>query len=174
LAWATTLPYAKETRQSYGKFNSTPGIGGNITWTPNSNFKLLTNNYYGTDAAGIPDRKRFHSDNSILVRYYNKPKSNGITKMAFSLTGDFGFEKGSGVNGFKDGDSIQGPAQYFASAMFYNRIWFAFASRTCQRTDQSLHGQHTYSFYEKMGMTITANTKAGYGPDLDKYVMTQK
>jgi hypothetical protein len=45
--------------------------------------------------------------------------------MAFSLTGDIGFEKGGGVNGFKSGDSIQGPAQYFASAMFYNRIWFA-------------------------------------------------
>lgn len=111
--------------QSYGKFNSMPGIGGNITWTPNSNLKLLTNNYYGTDAAGIPDRKRFHSDNSILVRYYNKPNAKGITKMAFSLTGDFGFEKGGGVNGFRDGDSSQGPAQYFASAMFYNRIWFA-------------------------------------------------
>jgi len=111
--------------QSYGKFNSLPGIGGNITWIPNSNFKLLTNNYYGNDASGIPDRKRFHSDNSLLVRYYNKPMSNGITKIAFSLTGDFGFEKGGGVNGFKDGNSIQGPAQYFASAMFYNRIWFA-------------------------------------------------
>ena len=33
--------------------------------------------------------------------------------------------------------------------------------------------QHTYSFYEKMGMTITANIKAGYGPDLDRYDMTQ-
>ncbi|MCE2711876.1 MAG: GNAT family N-acetyltransferase [Cryomorphaceae bacterium] len=33
--------------------------------------------------------------------------------------------------------------------------------------------QHTYSFYEKMGMTITAKIKAGYGPDLDKYDMTQ-
>ena len=32
--------------------------------------------------------------------------------------------------------------------------------------------QHTYSFYEKMGMTITAILKAGYGPDLDKYEMT--
>ena len=45
--------------------------------------------------------------------------------MAFSLTGDFGFEKGGGVNGLHDGDSIQGPAQYFASVMFYNRVWFA-------------------------------------------------
>ena len=110
--------------QSYGAFNNMPGFGGNITWMPNSNIKLLTNDYYGTDAAGLPGRHRFHSDNSLLVRYYNNPKSNGITKMAFSLTGDLGFEKGAGVNGFKNGDSVQGPAQYFASLMFYNRIWF--------------------------------------------------
>jgi hypothetical protein len=111
--------------QSYGKFNSMPGLGGNITWIPNSNVKLLTNNYFGTDAAGIQDRKRFHSDNSILVRYYNNPNSSRISRMAFSFTGDFGFEKGGGVNGFNNNDSGAGPAQYFASAMFYNRIWFA-------------------------------------------------
>ncbi|MES1223754.1 MAG: outer membrane beta-barrel protein, partial [Bacteroidota bacterium] len=111
--------------QSYGKFNSMPGLGGNITWVPNSNVKLLTNDYYGTDAGGLADRKRFHSDNSLLVRYFNKPDSKGISRAAFSLTADIGYEKGGGVNGFKDGDSLQGPAQYFASAMFYNRIWFA-------------------------------------------------
>jgi len=111
--------------QSYGKFNSMPGVGFNLTWMPNSNLKLLTNNYFGTDAGGLPDRKRFHSDNSFLVRYYDRPLSSGISKMAFSLTGDLGFEKGAGVNGFSNGDSTQGPAQYFLSAMFYNRIWFA-------------------------------------------------
>ena len=111
--------------QSYGKFNAMPGIGGNITYAPNNNLKMLTNNYYGSDAAGIPNRKRFHSDNSLLVRYYNNPKSSGINQMAFSFTTDIGYEKGGGVNGFKNGDSTQGPAQYFLSAMFYNRIWFA-------------------------------------------------
>lgn len=110
--------------QSYGKFNSMPGMGGNITWTPNSNLKLLTNNYYGTDAAGISDRKRFHSDNSFLMRYFNAPSSKGISKMAFSATVDFGYEKGGGVNGFKAGDSINGPSQYFTSIMVYHRIWF--------------------------------------------------
>lgn len=109
--------------QSYGKFNSMPGFGGNITWCPGDNFKILTNNYYGTDAAGLPDRKRFHSDNSMLVRYYNNPESKGISRMAFSLTGDFGFEKGGGVVGF-NGDSIT-PSQNFVSGMIYNRIWFA-------------------------------------------------
>jgi hypothetical protein len=111
--------------QSYGKFNTMPGVGANISWMPSSNLKMLTNDYYGTDAAGLPGRKRFHSDNSILIRYFNNPLSAGISKMAFSLTGDIGYEKGDGVNGFKSGNALQGPAQYFASAMFYNRIWFA-------------------------------------------------
>lgn len=110
--------------QSYGKFNKMPGFGTNITWMPNSNFKILTNDYYGTDAGGLPGRKRFHSDNSVLFRYYNKPQSKGISRMAFSLTGDIGFEKGDGVNAFKD-DDAKGYAQYFISYMFYNRMWFA-------------------------------------------------
>lgn len=111
--------------QSYGKFNSMPGFGGNITWCPNEKLKVITNNYIGTDAAGIENRKRFHSDNSFLLRYFSKPNTTGITKMAFSLTGDIGFEKGGGVNGFVRGDSLNGPEQYFVSAMIYNRIWFA-------------------------------------------------
>ena len=117
--------------QSYGMFNKQPGLGGNITWCPNENIKMLTNDYYGADAALVPGRKRFHSDNSLLVRYLNRPKSRGISKMAFSLTADLGFEKGPGsaygapVNGFKNGDAAHGPAQYFGSVMFYNRMWFA-------------------------------------------------
>jgi hypothetical protein len=109
--------------QSYGKFNRMPGLGANITWMPNSNLKLLTNDYYGADAAGIPGRKRFHSDNSLLYRYYNKKKSTGLSQAALSFTIDLGSEKGGGVNGFKTGDSTK-PAQYFLSAMLYNRLWF--------------------------------------------------
>ena len=110
--------------QSYGMFNAMPGLGGNITWIPNENVKLLTNDYYGSDAAGLQGRHRFHSDNSFLWRYYKKPaKANGINQMALSLTGDIGYEKGDGVNGFDNSDP-NNPAQYFASAMIYNRIWF--------------------------------------------------
>ncbi len=108
--------------QSYGKFNSMPGFGTNITWCPNENVKLLTNDYYGSDAALIPDRKRFHSDNSLLVRYYKHKKARGISQMAFSLTGDIGFENGGGVKAF-NGDSTT-PSQHFMSAMVYNRVWF--------------------------------------------------
>lgn len=109
--------------QSYGKFNSMPGIGGNITWCPNEAVKLLTNDYYGTDATGLKNRVRFHSDNSLLVRYFNQPKSRGISKAAFSTTFDIGFEKGDGVNGFNN-NNPNIPAQYFVSGMIYNRVWF--------------------------------------------------
>lgn len=112
--------------QSYGKFNTQPGIGGSITYlSGDSRLKLISNNYYGSDAAGLPARKRFHSDNSGLFRYYNRPQSKGLSRMAFSLTGDIGSEKGGGVNGFKKGDSVHGPSQYFASLMMYHRVWFA-------------------------------------------------
>ncbi len=110
--------------QSYGKFNSMPGFGFNLTYIPRESIKVLTNNYFGTDAALLGERMRFHSDNSLLVRYYHQPKKKrGITKMAFSFTGDLGFEQGGGVSGFNNSNP-NAPAQYFASAMAYNRVWF--------------------------------------------------
>ena len=116
--------------QSYGSFNALPGLGCNITWCPKESIKLLTNDYWGTDAAGLLGRHRFHSDNSFLYRYYNHPASKGISRMAFSSTFDIGFEKGDGVNAFTNDTAAnspthKGPAQYFVSWMVYNKIWFA-------------------------------------------------
>lgn len=37
--------------------------------------------------------------------------------MEFGITGDVGFEKGGGVNGYNDSDP-NNPAQYFLSATF--------------------------------------------------------
>lgn len=102
--------------QSYGKFNSMPGLGFNVTYAPKESVKLLTNNYFGTDAAGLSQRKRFHSDNSFLVRYYNQPTATGVSRMAFSTTVDVSFESGDGVRGF-NGNS-ETPSQYFLSGMF--------------------------------------------------------
>lgn len=111
--------------QSYGKFNHLPGFGGSFTYlSSNSNVKLITNNYYGADAAGIPGRRRFHSDNSFLLRYVNRPTEKGVSRMALSLTVDVGSERGGGVNGFDESDPLV-PAQYFLSMMLYNRIWFS-------------------------------------------------
>jgi Putative beta-barrel porin-2, OmpL-like. bbp2 len=111
--------------QSYGMFNALPGLGANVTYMPKEYIKMLTNDYYGTDAAGLYGRHRFHSDNSFYLRYFQGSKSKGVNRAAFTVTGDVGFEKGDGVNGFNNSDPVNNPAQYFVSFMAYNHIWFA-------------------------------------------------
>jgi len=56
--------------QSYGKFNSTPGVGLQVLWRPNGSFSLLGNQYYGKDTLGNSDRKRFHTDDSVMMKYH--------------------------------------------------------------------------------------------------------
>jgi len=107
--------------QSYGMFNEAPGLGVQILWRPNGSVSVLGNQYYGKDWLGLPDRWRVHSDNSLTLKYYDRPGS-GFDKGAFSLTVDAGCESGAGVS--CQGDDAN-PAQYFLGFMFYNRSWFA-------------------------------------------------
>ena len=86
--------------QSYGKFNELPGAGVSILYAPREWMKFVSNNYVGTDTQDHPGRVRFHSDSSLLFRYYNHPNSNGISRGAFSVTFDLGFEQGDGVAAF--------------------------------------------------------------------------
>src|SRR6202166_1150753 len=108
--------------QSYGRFNNRPGIGGQILWRPNGWLEILGNQYaLGEEALGNPGRVRYHSDDSIEVKYYDQP-GPGLDKMAFSLTGDIGCEHGGGVS--CAGGSKKGPKQSFLGYMLYNRFWF--------------------------------------------------
>jgi hypothetical protein len=105
--------------QSYGRFNSAPGIGLQIAWRPNGNLSFVFNQYFGTDTLGIKDRLRIHTDDSVQVKYLDTPK-DFISKAAFTFTVDAGCEFGGGVS-CTGGDS---PAQYFVGAMAYHRLWF--------------------------------------------------
>ena len=108
--------------QSYGRFNHRPGIGGQILWRPNGWFSFVGNQYaLGEDALGVPGRVRYHTDDSIQVKYYDNP-SRFLDKMAFSFTGDMGCEHGGGVS--CDTNSAKGPKQSFLGYMIYNRFWF--------------------------------------------------
>src|SRR6202142_2993678 len=108
--------------QSYASANRKPGLGGQIKWTPTGWINIISNNYgLGEDDLFIKGRSRIHTDNSIEIKYYDKPESN-LSKMAFSLTGDLGCEYGSGVS--CHGDTKGGPKQSFIGYMFYNRFWF--------------------------------------------------
>jgi hypothetical protein len=106
--------------QSYGMFNEQPGVGLQVLYRPVGMVSMLSNNYYGADWLGIPDRKRVHSDNSLTLKYFERATSSGWSKGAFSLTVDAGCETGGGVSCFGGSD----PKQSFLGFMLYNRSWF--------------------------------------------------
>src|SRR3984957_12994750 len=69
--------------QSYGRFNNRPGIGAQILWRPNGKFELLGNQYIlGEDTLNVPGRVRYHTDDSIEYKYYDRPGAF-VDKMAF-------------------------------------------------------------------------------------------
>jgi hypothetical protein len=108
--------------QSYGRFNHRPGFGMQILYRPNGWLSVLGNQYaFGEETLGVPGRVRYHTDDSLEIKYYDKP-DNFLSKAAFSLTGDMGCEHGGGVS--CAGNSKKGPKQSFLGYMFYNRLWF--------------------------------------------------
>jgi len=114
--------------QSYARPNGRLGLGGQILWRPTPWLSIIANNYgAGADAVGIPNRTRYHTDDSVEVKYYDHAE-RFLDKMAFSLTGDAGCETGGGVNcttNKKDAaGNIIAYKQSFLGFMLYNRWWF--------------------------------------------------
>ena len=114
--------------QSYARPNGRLGLGGQVLWRPTPWLSIISNNYgLGADALGIPNRTRYHTDDSVEVKYYDRPE-RFLDKMAFSLTGDAGCESGGGVNcttNKKDAaGNIIAYKQSFLGFMLYNRWWF--------------------------------------------------
>ncbi len=119
--------------QSYNRFNGHPGLGGQLKWTPKEWLNVIANQYgVGNDNIGLPNRGRYHTDNSIEVKYYDKAApGNGIDKMAFTFTADAGCETGDGVTchgghgAYNPVTGNGGPAQFFLGWMAYDRTWWA-------------------------------------------------
>ena len=108
--------------QSYARANGHHGFGGQILYRPYEWLSMVFNNYgNGTDTLGNPARVRLHTDDSIEVRYYSNPQRNGVSKAAFSFTGDLGCEYGGGVTCH---GGAGGPKQAFLGWMLYDRTWF--------------------------------------------------
>lgn len=100
--------------QAYGKLDQAPGLGMQIRWAPTDSFVFVGNQYGGTDTLGNEDRLRFHTDDSVMVKYC-EDKGGPFSKAAVSFTFDAGCEEGGGVS---CGD------QYFLGFMAYHRAWF--------------------------------------------------
>jgi Putative beta-barrel porin-2, OmpL-like. bbp2 len=113
--------------QSYARPNGRLGLGGQILWRPTPWLSIISNNYgVGADAVGIPNRTRYHTDDSVEVKYYDHPE-HFLDKMAFSFTADAGCESGGGANcttNKKDAaGNIIAYKQSFLGFMLYNRWW---------------------------------------------------
>jgi hypothetical protein len=110
-------PWVMNGFQTYGKWNKNSAIGLSNYYRPHEWLAFVASFYYGTDTKDNPDRKRFHHDDSILVRYFNRPGAAGISKMAVSMNNHYGFETG-GINPFP------GRKAYMAGTSIANRVWF--------------------------------------------------
>lgn len=120
-------PWVVNGWQSYARPNGRLGFGGQILWRPTPWLSIITNNYgAGADAVGIPNRTRYHTDDSVQVKYYDHPE-RFLDKIAFSLTGDAGCETGGGVDCTTNKKTAAGNIiaykQSFLGFMLYNRWW---------------------------------------------------
>ena len=106
--------------QTYGKANEDPGLGLQVLYRPNGWLSVLGNQYWGHDTLGNPRRQRWHTDDSVEVKYWDRPKAE-ISKAAFSVTVDAGCEEGGGVSCWGSGNR---PKQDFLGFMVYDRTWF--------------------------------------------------
>jgi hypothetical protein len=100
--------------QSYGMFNERPGVGLQVLYRPTGWFSILGNQYYGADTLSNNDRTRLHTDDSVMVKYYEN-QGAVLSKAAASFTVDAGCENGGGVSCGN---------QNFLGFMAYNRLWF--------------------------------------------------
>jgi hypothetical protein len=100
---------------------------------------VISNNYVGPDNADSPDCIKYHTDDSVVVKYFDDPKAS-IDKMAFSITADAGMQQGPlymGVGsagtttaaglvvGPNDFLNVNSDTERFLGAMAYDRTWFA-------------------------------------------------
>ncbi len=111
--------------QTYNSFGRSPGVGSSTYWRPNENLQLVMNYYLGRDTQN-PDtlgnqsnRIRFHTDNSVVARYYKNPGSKGISQCAISMNNHYGFQKGMDA-----GDTVTAKQHFMYGTSIANRIWF--------------------------------------------------
>src|SRR5580658_3367772 len=137
--------------QSYAKYNSHPGVGGQILWIPNDVFRLVLNSYsIGQDnlasgsglpanggnpnaAIGLPNPNgtyvnyanvtRVHEDDSIEWKYYDARDSAGTVAGISKMATSFTWDVGCEYGGGVH--CSHGPnKENFIGAMLYDRTWF--------------------------------------------------
>jgi hypothetical protein len=137
--------------QSYAKYNSHPGVGGQILWVPNDYFRLVLNSYsIGQDnlasGSGIPNNggnpnaaiglpnpsapyvnyanvTRVHEDDSIEWKYYDARTNPALGAGISKMALSFTWDLGCEYGGGVH--CSHGPnRESFFGMMLYDRTWF--------------------------------------------------
>jgi Putative beta-barrel porin-2, OmpL-like. bbp2/Carboxypeptidase regulatory-like domain len=137
--------------QSYAKYNSHPGFGGQVLWVPNDRFRLVLNSYsIGQDnlasgsgfpanggnptaAIGLPNPggtyvnyanvTRVHEDDSIEWKYYDAANSAGTFAGISRMATSFTWDLGCEYGGGVHCSHGPNKANFFG-LMLYDRTWF--------------------------------------------------
>jgi hypothetical protein len=137
--------------QSYAKYNSHPGVGGQILWIPNDSLKLVFNTYsigednlaYGSGfpanggnpnaAIGLPNPggtyvnyanvTRVHEDDSVLWKYYDAGDSGSTVAGVSRMALSFTADLGCEYGGGVHCSHNPNKANFFG-LMLYDRTWF--------------------------------------------------
>jgi len=137
--------------QSYAKYNSHPGVGGQILWIPNDWFRLVLNSYsIGQDnlasgsgypanggnpnaAIGLPNPNgtyinyanvtRVHEDDSIEWKYYDAGNSDHTLGGISRMATSFTWDLGCEYGGGVHCSHGPNKANFFG-LMLYDRTWF--------------------------------------------------
>jgi Putative beta-barrel porin-2, OmpL-like. bbp2/Carboxypeptidase regulatory-like domain len=137
--------------QSYAKYNSHPGVGGQILWVPNDWFRLVLNSYsIGQDnlasgsgfpanggnpnaATGAPNPggtyinyanvTRVHEDDSIEWKYYDAANSEATFAGISRMATSFTWDLGCEYGGGVHCSHGPNKANFFG-LMLYDRTWF--------------------------------------------------
>ncbi|HEV7781069.1 MAG TPA: outer membrane beta-barrel protein [Chitinophagaceae bacterium] len=99
--------------QTYNSWNKSIGIGNSNYWRPNENLQVAGNFYLGKDSRS--NILRFHHDNSVVARYFNRSGLKGLSQAAFSINSHYGFQQGNRVSASQ---------QYMTGVSVANRTWF--------------------------------------------------
>jgi hypothetical protein len=137
--------------QSYAKYNSHPGFGGQILWIPNDSLKLVFNSYgIGEDnlasgsgypanggnpnaPIGLPNPggtyvnyanvTRVHEDDSVVWKYYDAADSGGTGLGISRMALSFTADLGCEYGGGVHCSHNPNKANFFGM-MLYDRTWF--------------------------------------------------
>lgn len=114
-------PWLMNGWQSYGKWHTAPSAGAAFRYSPRESLSFMLNVYGGSDTQQVADRLRFHTDHSVVWRYFQNP-GGVVSKAALSLNNHAGFETGGRD---ANGRPLPGAAgAHMLGSSLVGRVWF--------------------------------------------------